>query len=65
MALAPHKPPELATGDCELVEQFKSGVLPLFTTRHVEERTTCVPHQDSGSVIALKFESLRAVLKTP
>ncbi len=65
VALAPHKPPELATGDCELVEQFKSGVLPLFTTRHVEERTTCVPHQDSGSVIDLKFESLSAVLKTP
>jgi len=63
VALSSHKPRELATGDCELVEQFKSGVLPLFTTRNVEEHTTCIPHQDSGSVIDLKFESLSAAPK--
>jgi hypothetical protein len=58
VAFASHQPRELATGDCELVEQFKSNVLPLFTTRNVVEHTTCIPHQDSGSVIDLKFETL-------
>lgn len=58
VALAARRPRELGTGDCELVEQFRSNVLPLFTTRNLENGTTCVPHQDSGSVINLKFESL-------
>ena len=51
------RPRELARGDCELVEQFKSNVLPMFTTRNLENRTTCIPHQDSGSNIDLKFET--------
>jgi hypothetical protein len=29
----------------------------MFTTRNVESHTTCIPHQLSGSVIDLKFES--------
>jgi hypothetical protein len=36
-------------------------VLPLFTTRNVVSNTTCVPHQESGSIIDLKFDSLTAV----
>ena len=44
----------------ELVEQFRSNVLPMFTTRNIDNRTTCVPHQNSGSVINLKFESFAA-----
>jgi len=63
VAIAARKPRELATGDCELVEQFKSNVLPLFTTRNVESRTTCIPHQESGSAIDLKFESFGAAAK--
>jgi hypothetical protein len=42
------------------VEQFRSNVLPMFTTRNVEDHTTCVPHQDSGSLISLRFESFAA-----
>jgi hypothetical protein len=61
VALAARRPYDLGIGDCELVEQLKSNVLPLFTTRNVESHTTCVPHQDSGSVIDLKFEVLSAV----
>ena len=61
VALAPRRPYDLGIGDCELVEQFKSNVLPAFTTRNVDNHTTCVPHQDSGSVIDLKFEVLSAV----
>lgn len=63
VVLAARKPRDLATGDCELVEQFKSSVLPMFTTRNVESRTSCVPHQESGSVIDLKFESFGAAPK--
>jgi hypothetical protein len=61
VALAYRSPRELDRGDCELVEQFKSGVLPLFTTRGVDDHTSCIPHQISGSVIDLKFESFTAV----
>jgi hypothetical protein len=60
VAFADRSPRELSTGDCELVEQFRSNVLPMFTTRNVDNRTTCVPHQNSGSVINLKFESFAA-----
>jgi hypothetical protein len=59
--LTRHHPRELSTGDCELVEQFRTNVLPLFTVRNVENHTTCIPHQDSGSVIDLKFEAFTAV----
>ncbi len=55
-----HRPRELGTGDCELVEQFKTSVLPLFATRAVDNHTTCVPHQVAGSVINLHFESFSA-----
>jgi len=57
VALASQRPRELSTGDCELVEQFHSNVLPMFTTRNVDNHTSCIPHQESGSVIDLKFES--------
>jgi hypothetical protein len=60
VSFADHSPRELHTGDCELVEQFRNNVLPMFTTRNVDDHTTCVPHQDSGSVISLRFESLAA-----
>jgi hypothetical protein len=32
----------------------------MFTTRNIDNHTTCVPHQLSGSVINLKFESFSA-----
>lgn len=51
---------QLARGDCELVERFAATVLPMFTTRNVVNHTRCVPHQDSGSVIDLRFEALMA-----
>src|SRR5271154_1448915 len=50
-------PRELELGDCELVEQFKSTVLPKFSTRIVVGQTTCVPNQLSGSSFYLTFES--------
>jgi hypothetical protein len=64
VAIAQRSPRELQAGDCELVEQFRSNVLPMFTTRSVENHTTCIPHQDSGSVINLRFESFAAVARS-
>jgi hypothetical protein len=61
VSISNYRPRELRTGDCELVEQFKSNVLPLLSARNVENHTTCVPHQDSGSQIDLKFETFAAL----
>lgn len=61
VALASRSPREIAVGDCELVEQFRTSVLPMFSTRGIDDHTTCVPHQESGSVINLKFEVFAAV----
>jgi hypothetical protein len=60
VALSARSPRQLALGDCELVEQFRNNVLPMFTTRNVQNNVTCIPHQNSGSNIDLKFESLAA-----
>ena len=65
VVIAPNRPRELGRGDCELVEQFRSNVLGMFTTRNVESHITCVPHQLSGSTIDLKFESFAAPPKAP
>jgi hypothetical protein len=65
VTFARNSPRDLQVGDCELVEQFRQQVLPLFTTRNVASNTTCVPHQESGSIIDLKFDSLTAVPAAP
>jgi hypothetical protein len=61
VVIADRSPRELALGDCELVEQFRDKVLPMFTTRNVDSRMTCVPHQLSGSAINLKFDVFAGV----
>jgi hypothetical protein len=61
VTFAAHTPRDLATGDCELVEQFLHSVLPMFTTRNVDDHTTCVPYQESGSAISVRFESFAAM----
>jgi hypothetical protein len=65
VSLAARSPRDLHTGDCELVEQFRNTVLPMFATRNVDDHTTCVPHQESGSIIGLRFESFAAVPSGP
>jgi hypothetical protein len=37
--------PVFAAGDCELVEQIKQHLLPLFTTRNVDYASNCIPNQ--------------------
>jgi hypothetical protein len=51
---APNHPFALQDGDCELIEQFRDKVLPLFATRKLESSTHCVPHQNS--TFSLRFE---------
>jgi hypothetical protein len=60
VAFTDRSPRELRVGDCEVIEQFRSNVLPMFTTRGVDNHTTCIPHQESGSIINLKFEVFAA-----
>ena len=56
------RPVELQIGDCELVEQFRDEVLKkMFTIRNLNDNTRCIPHQDSGSTIDLRFEVLTGV----
>jgi len=45
VTLAPQRPYALASGDCELIEQFRDRVLPLFATRAVQNQISCVPHE--------------------
>jgi hypothetical protein len=61
VTFAAHTPMDLRTGDCELIEQFAHTILPMFTARNVDDHTTCVPYQESGSVIGLRFESFAAI----
>lgn len=51
-------PWEIGGGDCELVEQFAHDILPMFTTRAVDNQMTCVPHQVNALGIDLQFEVL-------
>jgi hypothetical protein len=62
--VADRSPRDVALGDCELIEQFRDKVLPMFTTRNIDNRMTCVPNQVSGSVINLKFEVFEAPPET-
>lgn len=47
-----------AAGECELLEQVKQTVLPLFTTRNIDLQATCIPHQLQASGTRLLVEVL-------
>ncbi len=51
-------PRELDAGDCELVDEFARRILPLFTTRSVENGMTCTPGQVNPSGFDLRFSVL-------
>jgi hypothetical protein len=53
--LAPRRPFDLQGGDCELIEQFRDTLLPMFATRNVSSQISCVPHQQSSS-FSLSFD---------
>jgi hypothetical protein len=48
------------SGECELVEQIRQKVLPLFATRNIDLQSNCVPHQASASRPTLRMEVLVA-----
>jgi hypothetical protein len=59
---ATHDPRDMQDGDCELVEEFSKTLLPMFTTRAVDARMACVPHQ--SSFFRLSYEVLAPLPKT-
>jgi hypothetical protein len=59
--LAPHHRFELDSGDCELVEQFRDRLLPMFATRNLKQQISCVPHQESSD-FSLSFDVFTAPL---
>lgn len=61
----PRTQPLAAAGDCELTEQIKQSILPLFTTRNVEYRSTCVPHQLTPGGTTLKADVLVSAPPAP
>ncbi|HEY4210919.1 MAG TPA: hypothetical protein VGM84_05545 [Steroidobacteraceae bacterium] len=50
--------PVNASGECELLEQVKQRVLPLFSARGTVLNSTCVPHQLSASGASLQAQVL-------
>jgi hypothetical protein len=54
--LTPHHPYDLGSGDCELIEQFRDRLLPMFSTRNVVNRVSCTPHQADGSNYLLSYD---------
>jgi len=46
------------SGECELVEQIRQRVLPLFAVRNVVEQSNCIPHQATATRPTLKLEVL-------
>jgi len=46
------------SGECELVEQIRTKLVPLFATRDVDLKDNCIPHQESATRPSLKMQVL-------
>ncbi len=55
------KPRQTNDGHCELIEQVKKSVLPLFSTRNVQFSTDCFPHTESLAGAKISAEILKPV----
>lgn len=53
------------SGTCELLEQIRRSILPLFTTRNLEFTQNCFPHQLTLGGTRLHVEVLKPVQKQP
>ena len=60
MQFAALMPRVLEPGDCELVEEFRDLLLPMFAVRNIDSNLTCVPHQVSAGGLRLGFETFVA-----
>jgi hypothetical protein len=58
--LKPQGPGLDTGGECELIDQVKRRILPLFATRNVDYSSTCVPHQVNIGGTHLRAEVLVA-----
>jgi hypothetical protein len=47
-------------GQCELLEQSKRGLLPMFTTRNLDFTSNCIPHQTFSGGMTFKVDVLQA-----
>jgi hypothetical protein len=56
--LTPDRDAVSAGGECELVEQVKQSILPLFATRNVQYSSNCLPHQLQIGATQLRAEVL-------
>jgi hypothetical protein len=52
-------------GGCELIEQVKKYILPLFTTRNLSFASSCFPHAESLTGAQLSVEVLLPVKAQP
>jgi len=50
-------------GQCELLEQIQQKILPLFTTRNLEFKEDCIPHQLTVSGATLRVQVLEPMQK--
>jgi hypothetical protein len=48
-------------GQCELLEQIRQKILPLFTARNLDFRDDCIPHQLTAGRPTLRVEVLEPV----
>ena len=53
------------SGQCELVEEVKKQIVPLFTTRNLDSRTHCIPHQVTAGEPTLKVDVIFADVEAP
>jgi hypothetical protein len=58
--LSTDRDPLREAGDCELIEQVKTRVLPLFSARNIDYRSSCIPNQLQIGGTVLKAEVLIA-----
>jgi hypothetical protein len=58
--LSTDRDPLKEAGDCELIEQVKAHVLPLFNARNIDYHSTCIPNQLQIGGTQLKGELLLA-----
>jgi hypothetical protein len=56
--LTPGRDAVSAAGECELIEQVKQSILPLFATHNVEYSSNCLPHQLQIGATRLRAEVL-------
>jgi hypothetical protein len=63
--IAPDRDLVREAGDCEVIEQIKQSILPLFSTRNVEYASTCVPHELNIGGTKLSAEVLVADQSAP